>query len=185
MLTNERIALIGYRKPPDNVVSLSRKIGIKLSDNDCDGFSGGANGMDEIFMSGFKKGQSFIIVPERKSTTPEHHIVWDELDNQTKLKSYYQAKSVCPDIDHRPIYHQKLFSRNALQVLGIDCMSPVDRVIFWAKERNGVVSGGTRIAVRIARNYGIPCHNLQNSDELEYFTEFVGGNSKTTIMDFM
>lgn len=187
MIYKERIALIGSREPYDNIVRLSVEIGKFLSDNECSGFSGGASGMDSHFMQEFSFENSFIIVPERKPKIPKNFIIWDELDDDIKIRSYLQAKRVCPDIDNRPLYHQKLFARNSCQVLGVDCKTPVDRVIFWAKEsKSGLVSGGTRIAVRIAREYDIPCHNLFKPDVRKQFEEMIGyKNRPTNLFDFM
>lgn len=181
------VALIGSREPYDNIKPLSRQIGKYFSENGSSGYSGGAVGMDSLFMEKFDIDRSFVIVPERKPSTPEHHIVWDEMDNQTKIKSYLQAKRVCPDIDIRPLYHQKLFARNSCQVLGIDCMSPVDRVVFWAKETgSGLVSGGTRIAVRIARDHGIPCDNLYKEETRRRYENMIGYSSKpATLGDWL
>ncbi len=33
-------------------------------------------------------------------------------------------------------------------------------MIFWASEQAGEVQGGTRTAVALARQHGIPCFNL-------------------------
>lgn len=159
-----RVALIGSRKPPESIKPIAIAIGKLLYENGSRGFSGGAIGMDELFMREFGIESSFVIVPERKYSTPEHYYVWDELDNQTKIKCYIHAKKVCPDFDERPLYVQKLFARNVCQVLGLDCMEPVDKVIYWAKQHSGLVSGGTRIAVYVARNFGIPCENLLNEE---------------------
>ena len=59
---------------------------------------------------------------------------------------------------------QNLFARNALQVLDLDCMQPVDEIYYWAPEVKQRISGGTRVAVDIGRKFGIPAYNLYFND---------------------
>ena len=50
--------------------------------------------------------------------------------------------------------------------------SPVDFVLFWAPEENGVVKGGTATAVFLAREMKIPTFNLREEETLARWLEF-------------
>jgi hypothetical protein len=65
---------------------------------------------------------------------------------------------------------KKLHARNVCQVLGDDLTTPSDFVLFYAREVNGVVQGGTATAVNLARKHNIPTINMfypDWSDKLE------------------
>jgi hypothetical protein len=56
---------------------------------------------------------------------------------------------------------KKLHTRNACQVLGADLKTHVDFVICWTPD--GKPSGGTRTAIIIAEQNGIPVYNLKSA----------------------
>lgn len=59
----------------------------------------------------------------------------------------------------------QLMARNTNQVFGDKLDTPVDFVIFWAKETKGIrPEGGTGQAVEMARRKGIPTINLADSN---------------------
>ncbi|AUO78858.1 hypothetical protein vBKpnF48_233 [Klebsiella phage vB_Kpn_F48] len=47
----------------------------------------------------------------------------------------------------------------------------MDLVLYWAPVRNGRVKGGTRVAVDIAKKYGIKCINLNNPEVFKKFED--------------
>jgi hypothetical protein len=56
-----------------------------------------------------------------------------------------------------------------IQILGTSLNEKVDSVIFWAPENSkGVIKGGTRTAVYLARYLGIKTYNLFFPVVLEY-----------------
>lgn len=63
-----------------------------------------------------------------------------------------------------------LHARNCQQVLGKNLDSPIDFLIFYARERKGFVEGGTATAVFIARRMGIPTFNLFDNSTREDWT---------------
>ncbi len=105
-------------------------------------------------------------------------VVWSELSNEAKIKSIIKAREVTSYWDECSKIVQTLFARNSMQVLGLECTEPVDKVLYWAPEKRcGSVSGGTRVAVDIARRHGIECVNLYDkkvfkSLEEEYSPKF-------------
>ena len=56
-----------------------------------------------------------------------------------------------------------MHSRNCHQILGYDLKSPVDAVICWTP--NGKMVGGTRTALLLAQDAGIPIFNLGRPDQ--------------------
>ena len=66
---------------------------------------------------------------------------------------------------------QKLHARNGHQILGDDLQSPVSFVICWTED--GLVSGGTGQALRIAAEWGIPVFNLFNATDRSQLSEFL------------
>ena len=180
-MMNKSIALIGSRKAPNHILNMAKNIGKYLSDKGYIGNSGNAIGLDKAFMENYNINLSQVFIIERRNNTEPHFIVWDELDNQTKIKTYIHAKSVCPDFDNRPLTHQKLFARNICQVLGKDCFHPVEKVLYWAPEVRGIVKGGTRIAVNFARKLNIPTLNILDSDILK--TKFMPRDGNLNIFD--
>lgn len=151
----KKIAIIGSRKAPSHILNNISLIGKFYSDQGYIGVSGDAIGCDQAGMKYFKNPILFTA-----ENTENGRKSWDNFSNESKIKSYLKVKALCPDIDSLDHYVQKLFMRNICQVLGEDCMSPVDLVLYWAPERNGVIKGGTRIAVYTARKHGIPTENL-------------------------
>ena len=58
-----------------------------------------------------------------------------------------------------------LHARNVAVVLGIDMRQPAHALLCWT--RNGEVSGGTGMAIRLARHHRIPVLNLATLDPRE------------------
>ena len=73
------------------------------------------------------------------------HMVWDKL----KLSS------------------KKLFARNGYQVLGRDLNTPVDFLLCWTP--GAEYTGGTRQALYIADDFGIPIFNLAREDVFDSY----------------
>lgn len=71
---------------------------------------------------------------------------------------------VCTYLDKLKEYVKTLFARNTKQVIANGIAS--DFVIYYAPEIDGVVKGGTRIAVMFARYYKIPTYNIALDDDL-------------------
>lgn len=177
-----RVALIGSRETPTRIQGLMIKIGEKFSSIGIKGLSRGAPGADQAFMT---RCNGAIIIP-RDGTFGLYHdeqriFSLEYFPSQVIIKAYLQAKVVAPWITEQKDIVQKLYTRNALQVLNLSCMNPVDFVLFWAPEVRGKVKGGTAIAVNIARRHGIPTFNLANTEVYEYFKRYT--NSVTSLSD--
>lgn len=170
-----RLALIGSREAPRRVLSLMTTIGQRLSEEGHFSYSGGAPGSDEAWLAKYDRKNSVRIIPY--SGFCNHFsgtgvVVWSELNNEAKIKSIIKAREVTSYWEECSKIVQTLFARNAMQVLGLECVDPVDKVLYWATEkRNGSVSGGTRVAVDIARRHDIKCINLYDKKVFNYLEE--------------
>ncbi|AHY25428.1 hypothetical protein PS2_186 [Serratia phage PS2] len=172
----KRIALIGSRETPVEYYPLMHAMGKYFSGLGIMAYSGGAPGPDEEFLRYYNKAYTRVIIPyngfNNHFTSQEGVFLWDNLSNQAKIKSIIKARSVTSYYSNCKPIVQKLFSRNSMQILGLECMDPVDAVFFYAPESKfGKVSGGTRVAVEIARNANIPTYNLLNKNVYDRFAQ--------------
>lgn len=62
-------------------------------------------------------------------------------------------------------------SRNVYQVLGVDLQSPSDVVVCWTEE--GEVVGGTGLAIKIAKDHGIPIINVGDYETKRNFNSMI------------
>lgn len=162
-----RVALIGSRRAPRNILNLAAVIGRAFSNEGHIGLSGGAPGMDDAWMRDYDRSLSRIIIPWEGFNghfTSEGYYCWRKQSNEVKIKSIAHAMSVTSYWEEVGRGAQNLFSRNSLQVLDLDCETPVDEIYYWAPEIKQSVSGGTRVAVDIGRKFGIKTYNLYFDD---------------------
>lgn len=151
-----KIAGIGSRETPKNILSLMTKIGAWCKKNQFSLYSGHADGADWAFEQG---AQEYCTA----------FLPWKDFNNN--LLSLSKKVIIQPTdklIEITKEYHPapygltqgvlQLMCRNACQILGEDLNSPVDVVICWTK--NGRDSGGTGQAIRIAQDRKIPVVNL-------------------------
>src|SRR5215218_9212030 len=71
-----------------------------------------------------------------------------------------QARALHPAWSRLSPGVRRLHTRSIFQVLGATLDQPSQFVLFWAPEVGGVVQGGTRTAIVLARQHAIPCFNL-------------------------
>ena len=141
---------IGSRETPEDVLKLMTKIAEKkqsyghiLRSGAADGadaaFEAGAGRLKEIWLPwiGFNGHDSLLVpTPQAFELAAKYHPAW----NKCRLGA------------------RKLHARNCHQVLGKDLKTPVQIVIGWTRDAAG--GGGTGQAIRIARAYDIPVHDL-------------------------
>lgn len=169
-----RVALIGSRKAPRKVLDLMISIGENFSNKGYLAYSGGAPGSDEAWLAKYDRTKSLRIIPYNGfcgHTVGLGVVSFENLPADVQIVSYRIAQSVTPYWENCSDIVRKLFARNVCQVLGLTCQDPVDLVLYWAPVRNGRVKGGTRVAVDIAKKYGIKCINLNNSEVFKKFEE--------------
>ena len=170
-----RVALIGSREAPERILQLCSMIGLRLSENGCVAHSGGARGCDNAFMRYYDPSRRKVYLPGYYFNGWNHNgqdfIALDSLEDFPRAIEEVKRVSDWETLSKRV---RRLFLRNVAQVLGDDFKSPVEAVIYYAPVKRGYVQGGTRIAVNIAKNHGIPCFNLWEPLTLEHFEGILG-----------
>ena len=131
--------------------------------------SGGADGADDAFEKGATYKQIFL--------------PWDKFNGRHVNGTSYIIPPYTEEYVFK--YHpkpsklsdagKKLMSRNTYQILGLDLNTPVEFVLCWTKD--GLASGGTGQAIRIAKDRGIPIFNLKT--DIDKFSVYM---SQTIIM---
>lgn len=86
-------------------------------------------------------------------------------------REYLVAECIIPWFDSMKPANKKFHGRNYYQVMG---MVNTSVVIYCANEANSEVSGGTRTAVMIARELGIPTYNLRIKKERDKLRSLLG-----------
>lgn len=184
--TAKTATLIGSRKPPERIASIAIKIGRSLSEKGIIAYSGGAPGMDSHFLFDYNPEQRRIILPENGFnglySNGRDIIDYNDLD---AYKAADEARKVAAHFDSQNEWTQRRYARNAVQVLRETLDDPTDFVLFWAEEKERCVKGGTAIAYRLARLYGVPTFNLWNPSVLNDVCETLGFNTKPPTLDFL
>lgn len=148
---------IGSRKTPPDILLQMTEIARELellgyTLNTGITFRGIEEGADAAFSKGTTKKNLFS--PEKQGS---------RLLEQTIAKEIHPAPYA---LVRKGPGGLKLMARNTNQVFGDKLNTPVDFVLFWAKETSNPlrVEGGTGQAVEMARRKGIPTINMVDSN---------------------
>ena len=154
---------IGARDTPPHILATMRTCGRILAERGLTLRSGGADGADTAFDDGVAKGglreiylpwagfnkvvggmppSCASITAEAKRIAAAAHPAWDRCSDAAK----------------------KMHARNVHQVLGAQLDDPSAMIICFTKD--GLASGGTGQAIRIAELHGIPVINLRIAGHL-------------------
>ncbi|QPI17830.1 hypothetical protein POP12_038 [Pectobacterium phage POP12] len=184
--TGKRGTLIGSRRTVERIDNIAVKLGSALSDQGVLSYSGGAPGMDSNFMLNYSPERRKIIIPSDNAFGMKHNGK-DIIDFQTLdvMKAREIVEQVAGNFHSLESGMQDLYSRNVVQVLGETLDNPTDFVLFWAPEQNFSVQGGTKIAVRVARMFNVPCFNLWRDDVLETVCKMFDIQTKRPNLDFL
>ncbi len=157
--TSKIYAGIGSRSTLDPILRVMVSLGGTLAEAGLTLRSGGSTGADAAFEAGcdFKNGKKEIYLPWRGFN--EH----PSLLYSPCRAAFLLARFLHPAWNACSPAAKRLHARNCHQILGKSVLSPVDFVLYWAPERDGMVQGGTAMAITLARRLGIPCFNLQGS----------------------
>jgi len=142
---------IGSRETPNSILQRMKEIAQDLSRKGYILRSGGADGADTAFEIGAGSRKE-IFLPWKGFNGND-----SELCHPT-LAAHNLAKSVIPWFDTLSQGAQKLHARNAHQVFGYTLKEPVEFVVCWTP--GGLPKGGTRTAIVLAQDAGIPIINL-------------------------
>lgn len=141
---------IGSRSTPEDVLQLMHRAAVYLGRKGYLLRSGGAVGAD----TAFEKGARLIAVNEG-GRVPEIYLA----DHATP-EALRMAAQIHPNWQACSSYAKRLHARNCMQILGENLDEPVQFVLCWTPNAEAV--GGTRTAIVLAQNWGIPVLNLAN-----------------------
>jgi len=141
---------IGSRQTPPEVLAQITEVAKELSNrftlNTGISFNGKEEGADAAFSKGTENKNLFS--PEKQGSRQKEQAI---------------AKEIHPNPNALSSGGLKLMARNTNQIFGDNLNTPVDFVLFYAKETNGIrPEGGTGQAVEMARLKGIPTINMAN-----------------------
>lgn len=103
-----------------------------------------------------------VNVPNAKSFS-SFDVVNNKFGNANKVKAI--ANELHPSSEEMGQWVEALMARNTYQIFGSNLDTPVDFVLFYAKEGKGIrPDGGTGQAVEMARLKGIPTVNMADKD---------------------
>lgn len=172
---------VGSRDITKKEKSIIFRISKYLAHKDFTLRSGKAAGADTAFQIGAQY-YSFKVKPEIYTPWCNFRL------NQTSLKNDFDftfdnallttceeiAKEIHPNWYKMTKAGKLLHSRNVLQVLGKNLDSPSKFLIFCSdQDSKGEVKGGTRTAVVLGKEYGIPCFNIRDNDQLHELEIFI------------
>lgn len=145
--------------------------------------SGGAIGCDQWFELGAPDSKDKEIFYANKKIPNGADPKFYTVDS----KAMELAESIHPKWGSMDVWGQGLHARNTYQILGRDHDAPVDFVICWTF--NGIVEGGTRTAIVLAKNNSIPVLNLgsiSDNSHVEAFETFMLSNGyNVNLSDFI
>lgn len=164
-----RYAGIGSRKTPPEALALIRRIGRTLALRGLTLCSGAAPGADAAFEAGC----------DEVSGPKEIYLPWQRFNGHesTRFPPPEEAEAIAavchPNWRACSPAARLLHARNVQQVYGGSLDAPVDFVLFWAPPGEGIATGGTATAVRLATETEIPVFNLRIETIAHAFRTFV------------
>jgi hypothetical protein len=176
---------IGSRKAPRDVLEKTYTLGYLLAKRGYKLRSGRAMGMDEAFEAGCTKYEKVIGILMK-----EIYLPWDgfrktetTLSGGEYIQSDIEAETCGELLVSKKILRgygvlkssiKRLFSRNVYQVTGQDSAYS-DFVIYWClPDEDNRPTGGTRVAVELAKSLGIPTYNLCVKEQSEALYKRLG-----------
>lgn len=158
---------VGSRQTPANILKQMTEVAKELESrgytlNTGVTFRGKKEGADKAFADGTRRVNLFS--PEKQGSRKREQSI---------------AKEVHPNPNALTEGALRLMARNTNQVFGDNLKTPVDFVLFWAKESSNPLrpQGGTGQAVEMARRKGIPTINMADSNWRQQFDDVIGGRT--------
>ena len=152
---------VGARRTPSPVLASMRDMARELAAGGWHLRTGGAAGADSAFARAAPEGQRTVFVPWQGYNR------WDAAACRV-LGAREIAAMREEAAAHHPAWERcsekvrDLHARNVAVLLGADMGQAVDAVVCWTDR--GRVSGGTGMAIRLARHREIPVLNLAETD---------------------
>lgn len=152
---------IGSRSCPDDILGRMSQIAAVLASKGYTLRSGGADGADLAFEIGCDsvKGNKEIYLPWKNFNNNKSNLY------KISPEAYKLAESIHPAWSRLSLGAKKLHARNIYQCLGHTLDTPSDFLICWTSK--GEKIGGTRTAIILAEQKGIPVYNLGLSCDID------------------
>ena len=162
---------VGARRTPAPVLASMRDMARELAARGWHLRTGGAAGADSAFARAAPAGQRTVFVPwqgyNRWDGAACRLLGADEIEAMRKAAaSHHPAWERCSQSV------QDLHARNVAVLLGADMAQAVDAMVCWTDK--GRISGGTGMAIRLARHHGVPVLNLAETDPREAMRRLEG-----------
>jgi hypothetical protein len=177
---------VGSRNVPPSIARLQKRIGTILAKKGFTLLTGGAIGSDYNFLNGASaidpeltqvwrplSPDGKLIVGKLPFGKPHIPVYYIEEDDFQKSRRYLVDKGILPYFDKMEMYAQGLHARNYFQIFSTFEVVPSEFVVYYAREFKGVVDGGTRTAVGVGRNEGVPTYNLFIPSQRDMFMEMI------------
>lgn len=152
---------IGSRQTPPKYLKWMKEIGIYLEGKGYTLRSGNADGADSAFQRGVSNKEVYLPWPGYNGGSEASLLV-----PRSSLKECSdKVRNIHPNAAGLTTSSLSLHMRNVTILLGGDLKVPSKFVIYWNPGYKK--SGGTYIAVELAKKEGINCYNLNNPKEVE------------------
>ncbi|HMT01738.1 MAG TPA: hypothetical protein PKD00_00270 [Burkholderiales bacterium] len=171
---------IGSRETPAKILALMTQVAKELESyltlNTGKKSDTKEEGADKAFSDGTKRKNLFS--PSKASDLTRKIAAEIHPDLERMAQSIYNKWVSTVGKDKANIYKQgaiDLQARNTYQIFGENLDTPVDFVLFWAKETKNPLrpEGGTGQAVEMARRKGIPTINMADSNWREQLDDIL------------
>lgn len=152
---------VGSRETPKDICDLMTQIATFLSSSGWTLRSGHAPGADIAFEDGATRANIYLPWFRFNGSESPHYSICD--------RAYAMARLVHPAWDRCSAAAKKLHARNVYQVHGHLFTEPSKMLICWTKD--GMPTGGTATAIRLAEMADIPVFNLYHKDTRDHVIE--------------
>lgn len=179
---------IGSRETPERMTDVMSDLAVILYGKGYTLRSGRAEGADYAFQRGaeFKLNEKAMI----SSTRAQQEIYLPKPGFNTQfgrigaidtwmLLNYEEAEDIIETIHpkgrHLRGFARQAHTRNVYQVLGLDLNTPSEFLVCWAEvDHKGNALGGTATAWKLAKQYKIPCYNLNVEGDFLRLVSYLG-----------
>lgn len=173
------VTLIGSRKAPVRILSLAYDIGMVLAKQGVRMKSGGAPGMDHAWEMGYRavnRDLMTIFLPNSgfNGKKPDGRCYFTVTDADLIVQADEMIQKLHTYYDDLEGFAYNAHIRNCFQVLGRNLDSPAKEVFLWAPPSGTSVTGGTRTAFELAKQYNIQTWNLYHPSVQDVLRERFG-----------
>lgn len=156
---------IGSRETPSYVLDRIRHVAGELGRRGWTLRSGGAAGADDAFEAGHGTASTEIYLPHQNFNGRMSSF------GKPTAAAHVMAQSQIPYWANIRPFVKDLLARNMHQVLGPTLNVPSAMVLCWTP--GGKMQGGTRYALALAQDHGVPIFNFAHYDSNDVFTPLI------------